>query len=338
MISVIVPIYKVEPYLRQCINSILSQTYENLDILLIDDGSPDKCGEICEEYARIDHRIRVFHTDNKGLSAARNLGLQEAKGEYIGFVDSDDWLEPEMYEILLRRLEESGTSISAGAVWSEYKDRKEIYSISDSIYSGTEAIHALICSLSNGVWNKLYKKGCWTDIRFPDNHLYEEIATLYKVILKANSLSCVPKPLYHYRMREGSIVHTKSKESIKDYWNAFYGRYSHLSTLPDFKEDQVFLECLEKQIAFIAVMTWSLMYRIPREERDYDFLHMISSFVRNRVSFFNKKNWKLSLRVGVFFSQYTNDSLFSVLYIAIRIRRLLYCLANNTSRTKSLFP
>ena len=98
MISVIVPVYNVEPYLHECIDSILNQTYQALEILLIDDGSPDKCGIICEEYAKNDPRIKVFHTENYGLSAARNLGLREAKGEYIGFVDSDDWLEPDMYD------------------------------------------------------------------------------------------------------------------------------------------------------------------------------------------------------------------------------------------------
>ena len=119
MISVIVPVYKVEPYLRQCVDSILGQTYRDIEVLLIDDGSPDRCGEICEEYAGKDARVRVFHTENNGLSSARNLGLREAKGEYIGFVDSDDWIDPDMYEILLRRIEESGTNVSVCGVRSE---------------------------------------------------------------------------------------------------------------------------------------------------------------------------------------------------------------------------
>ena len=173
MISVIVPVYKVESYLRQCIDSILNQTYRNLEILLIDDGSPDKCGEICEEYARLDSRIRIFHTGNKGLSAARNLGLREAKGEYIGFVDSDDWLESDMYEFLLRRLEETGTNISACGVWKEYLNNSISYSIDNGVYYGVETIRALF-HLSNGMWNKLYKKDCWIDICYPENHgLYQ---------------------------------------------------------------------------------------------------------------------------------------------------------------------
>lgn len=168
MISIIVPVYKVESYLRQCIDSIINQTYHNIEILLIDDGSPDRCGEICEEYARTDSRIRFFHTENKGLSAARNLGLQKAKGEYVGFVDSDDWIEPDMYEILLRRLEESGTNISACAIWCEYQETHYTYSVSNAVYIGKDAIQALVCDLSNVVWNKLYKKDYWANIRFPE--------------------------------------------------------------------------------------------------------------------------------------------------------------------------
>ena len=107
MITIIVPVFNVEQYLPKCVDSIINQTYSNLEILLIDDGSQDRCGEICDEYAKKDSRIQVFHTKNRGLSVARNLGLQEAKGEYIGFVDSDDWIEPDMYEVLLSKMRES---------------------------------------------------------------------------------------------------------------------------------------------------------------------------------------------------------------------------------------
>ena len=146
MISIIVPVYKVEPYIHQCIRSILNQTYRDIEILLIDDGSTDKCGEICEEYARIDSRIQVFHTENKGLSAARNLGLMEAKGEYIGFVDSDDWIEPDMYESLLRQLGESEADISACKIWDEYQGNQQQSGnrIQNAVYRGAEAVCALV--------------------------------------------------------------------------------------------------------------------------------------------------------------------------------------------------
>lgn len=100
LISVIVPIYKVELYLRKCINSILAQTYQNLEVILVDDGSPDQCGIICDEYAKSDSRVRVIHQENSGVASARNAGLQAAQGDYIGFVDSDDWIAPDMYDCL----------------------------------------------------------------------------------------------------------------------------------------------------------------------------------------------------------------------------------------------
>ncbi len=324
MISVIVPVYKVEPYLHQCLDSILNQTYRDLEILLIDDGSPDRCGEICEEHAKKDSRIRVFHTENKGLSAARNLGLREAKGEYIGFVDSDDWLEPDMYEVLLRRLVETGTNISACGVRREYRKTSFQYSVSNSVYTGPEAIRTLICDLSNGVWNKLYEKTCWTDIRFPENHIYEEIATLYKVVLNANTLSCVPAPLYHYRMREGSIVHTPSTNNLMDCWTAFFDRYSYLSALPEFKTDHMIIEKMEKQVACAAAQTSSLMCRIPKKQRDYVFLHTVSVFVRDHFPLLGKKDWCLSLRIGVFFSRYPNDISFTLLYCTFLLYRIMF--------------
>ncbi len=314
MISVIVPVYKVEAYLHQCLESILGQTYQNLEILLIDDGSPDKCGEICEEYARIDPRVRVFHTANQGLSAARNMGLREAKGELIGFVDSDDWIEPDMYEILLKRMEETGSDISAGGVWSEYLNTHSVYSMFDDVYPGTEAIHALICKLSNGVWNKLYKKAVWSGVLFPENHNYEEIYTIYKVVLKANSLSCVSTPLYHYRMRAGSIVHTPSMSNILDYWVSFNERYTRLSAIPEIRNDQEIIDRLKKQVAQAAVRIWRYTYGIPKDQRDYAFLHKVSGFMQNHFPAFGNKNWKWGLRASVFFSRHVNDVSFALMY------------------------
>lgn len=119
MISIIVPVYQVELFLHRCVDSIRNQTIRDLEILLIDDGSPDRCGEYCDDYARKDDRIRVFHTDNKGLSAARNLGLREAKGKYIGFVDSDDWIELDIFEVLQTALEDADADVCACSYYIE---------------------------------------------------------------------------------------------------------------------------------------------------------------------------------------------------------------------------
>lgn len=336
MISVIVPVYKVERYLRQCIDSIRNQTYRDLEIFLINDGSPDKCGEICDENAKTDKRIRVFHTENKGLSAARNLGLRKAKGEYIGFVDSDDWIEPDMYECLLRLLEGTGTDICNCGIRQECLDCRTDYNISDGICVGSDAIRALIYNrINSGVWNKLYKRSCWTGIRFPENHICEELATTYKVILKAHSVSCSSQHLYHYRMREGSIVHHVLMKLLMDFWIAVYKRSQYISALPEFKNDPEIIEALEKQVASATARTWKGVCGIPRNERDYPFLHMVSSFVReHNPMFFGKKGGMRSL-VLFFFCRYTNDISFVTLSI---LKDVYHFFQKKTVSNKRLFP
>lgn len=316
MISIIVPVYKVEPYLHQCIDSILKQTYRDIEILLIDDGSPDRCGKICGEYARTDNRIRVFHTENKGLSAARNLGLREAKGEYIGFVDSDDWIEPDMYEILLKRLEETNADISACEILVEYKKNRTTWNrVQNTVYTNAEIIQALVSfSFYNFTWNKLYKKSVWKGIEFPEGHMYEDVATLYRVLLKTHSVSCTSKPLYHYRMRKSGIMHTYSMKKIMDNWNAYFDRYSQLSAIPEFKNNQECMNKMEESLAEVATRIWQWVYCIPKEQRDYEFLKRISCLVREKIPLLGKNYWGLSLRLKVFFSRYVNDSIFALLY------------------------
>lgn len=129
LLSVIVPVYKVEPYLRRCVDSIRNQTYKNLQIILVDDGSPDRCGEICDAYAEIDERIIAVHQKNRGLSGARNTGLRYAKGEYVAFVDSDDWIAPTMYETLVRMIEKNDLDIArCGIIETDGNDGERVLS------------------------------------------------------------------------------------------------------------------------------------------------------------------------------------------------------------------
>ena len=123
LISIIVPIYNVEKYLKKCIDSIINQTYKNLEIILVDDGSPDNCGKICDEYAKKDNRIKVIHKENGGVSSARNVGVENATGEYIGFVDSDDYIEKDMYEVLINNLKKENADISIISNYEVYKNK-----------------------------------------------------------------------------------------------------------------------------------------------------------------------------------------------------------------------
>lgn len=214
LISIVVPVYNVEKYLDYCIDSLVKQTYKNLDIILVDDGSTDASGLKCDEWAEKDDRIRVFHKDNGGLSDARNYGIKHSKGEYIGFVDSDDFVEKEMYEQLMDALQETSSDISMCYAIDEneigisptYKSEEF------TVLNAEEALFDLFTDniyVRHAAWNKLYRRRVWTDILFPKNRLFEDAAIMYQVIDKAKNIVCIKSEMYHYVQRNGSISKSK---------------------------------------------------------------------------------------------------------------------------------
>lgn len=217
LISVIVPIYNVEMYLENCLQSIISQTYKELEILLVDDGSTDNSGKIADDYSNLDCRVISVHKSNGGLSDARNTGLDIAKGKYIMFVDSDDYIPADCIEYLYSSLIASGSSISIGRLkttfsLNEKEDGVEKKSI---IYDRNEAINQLLYANKYSVAapGKLYLASLFDDIRFPVGKLHEDVFTTYKVFLKASRVYYGDKPVYYYYHRPGSIM--LSEFSIK---------------------------------------------------------------------------------------------------------------------------
>ncbi len=224
-ISVIVPVYNVEVYLKECVDSIINQTYKNLEIILVDDGSPDKCGEICDRYAELDQRIKVIHKENGGLSQSRNRGLDAASGEFVSFVDSDDVLDPKMYETLAGLINKHGTDI-AMCGYTEFSesygyesetdiDDKEIVKYSEKGFAE--------CLLKDFylpyiyVWNKLYRREKIGKIRFPEGLICEDSYFISDLIV--NGLSCVETDaqLYKYRCkRSGSITFKRDVYLLKN--------------------------------------------------------------------------------------------------------------------------
>lgn len=226
MISIIVPVYKTQKYLRQCVDSILAQTYMDLEVILIDDGSPDKSGDICDEYAKKDSRVRCFHTENKGLSAARNLGIQFSKGEYVGFVDSDDWIEPDMYELLIKKADYYNADISMCGFWYESDNLKQEVGFNEGYYKGHESLIALIeYKINNHIWNKIYRKNLFTLLSFLDNHYYEDINILHLLLAKADLTIVNNNPKYHYRQRDDSIIKNHTAKNLVDYAQSYLDRY-----------------------------------------------------------------------------------------------------------------
>ena len=216
LISVIVPIYNVKKYLSECVRSICSQTYENLEIILVDDGSTDGCGEICDEWKAIDPRIRVIHKSNAGLGEARNSGMKIATGEYYGFVDSDDVISPYMYDYLMKGILEKNVEISA-CTRVEIKESDRLdnlvldvseYKTDYEVFSGRVATKELLQShrkFKNAVWEKLYKRELFDNIKFKSVYA-EDREIMYKLLYGCDRVSYINIPLYGYRIRDGSIM------------------------------------------------------------------------------------------------------------------------------------
>ena len=203
LISLIVPVYNVKDYLKTCLQSILEQTYKNLEIILVDDGSDDGSSSICDEFARMDQRIKTIHLPHSGVSAARNAGLAAATGELLGFVDSDDWIDHDMYQYLYTLMVEHDADVSACTYLLEQEGRpSKIINNTGKlhIFSKKEIIRALVKNdlVKNYLWAKLFKRKLFDRLSFPVGRVYEDVAVLYKVFYSSQKvvLSCVSK--YHY--------------------------------------------------------------------------------------------------------------------------------------------
>ena len=232
LISIIIPVYKVEKYLEKCIQSVINQTYENLQIILVDDGSPDNCGKICDEYAKKDHRIEVIHKSNGGLSDARNKGLEIAKGEYIGFVDSDDYIEADMYEVLYNLLKQYNADVSICNFYtvSQWKISRKNADNEINEYNRSEILKEILLdkNIQSYAWNKLYKKELFDEIKYPIEKKYEDIGTTFYLLEKCNKVVVTGKSEYYYINRQDSIVNNVTESTITDYIELIMQRYDYI--------------------------------------------------------------------------------------------------------------
>lgn len=210
LISVIVPVYNVEKYLDKCIQSILGQTYSNLEVLLIDDGSTDSSGAICDKYAAQDSRVRVFHKPNGGVSSARNLGLDNARGEWVGWVDSDDYISADMYE----KLYTTATSKNADIAYGSYVCKNSVEMPSDLI-SVPDFISQYLCCFMNPLWITLTRKRLYDNIKFDeDANIGEDLLVTAKMYYYAEKRVKVPNAVYYYRENISSITHLTNEVTL----------------------------------------------------------------------------------------------------------------------------
>ena len=225
LISIIIPVYNVAPYIEESLDSVIRQTYTNLEIIVVDDGSDDGSSIICDHFVKADSRIQVVHQNNKGLSAARNIGLEKMTGEIVAFLDSDDAYDKDYISRMITAMNCtnadivvcSHTNCYTDGRMDEYKVSKNTYSHDYLVYDRVEALQALaMFSITSYVWNKLYRKALWEQIRFPEGHVYEDIATTFRVLDSCGRVCVLRDELYLRRNRQNSITNSVSENNIND--------------------------------------------------------------------------------------------------------------------------
>lgn len=209
MISVIIPVFNVEKYVSQCLNSVCNQTYSDLEIILVDDGSTDASGEICDKYACHDNRIRVIHQENGGAAAAKNAGLQVVSGEYLSFVDSDDFLEPNAYRYMLQVMQTQGADVVQCSYRDVFKDHTKEHVLKNMTLSQIDFLALFIedwtCAL---LWDKLYRRSLFEGVSFETGHKIDDEYFTYRGIMNAKKIVRDSQIVYNYRKRASSVMYS----------------------------------------------------------------------------------------------------------------------------------
>ncbi len=299
LISVIVPVYMVEEYLDECIKSILNQTYKKIEVILIDDGSKDSSGKICDEYQKKDSRVRVIHQENKGLAAVRNLGIRTAMGEFIQFVDSDDWIDERMLEDKYALMQKYDADIVCSRVIrvnnkNSYLLNKWNYDI--KIMNRLEALSVLFFPQYVDVitCNKLIKAELFERVIYPEGKLYEDMFTTWKIISNANRVLCINRAYYYYRINPESIGNRPFSQKNKELLEAV---------------DECFSSCMQfegidKNSLIIGKWKWELVYvnfSIKSNCIDTDFAKSLQKRIKlNLVIHSDLLPWKNKIQFLIF--------------------------------------
>lgn len=277
-VSVIVPVFNVQKYLSCCLNSIIKQTYHDLEIILVDDGSTDRCPGLCDQYAAMDSRIRVIHKTNGGLSDARNKGIDIATGAYLCFVDSDDWIAPDMIERMLDTLQKEKADFCCCGIRSVYEGENRYSDLAPEYCAGSAPLFYKKIYKDNtfpvAAWNKLYKAECWKDVRFPVGKICEDAFTTYLQLDLAEKVVQIPDCLYYYRIRPQSIMTTPFRPARMDEEEAWRCNYQfvqeHYPDVGKFAYDFY----LQKVNVLIHTITTDLR---PKYSVQYQYLYKILS-------------------------------------------------------------
>lgn len=317
LISVVVPIYNVEKYLRECVDSILAQTHKNLEIILVDDGSPDNCPKICDEYAAKDSRVKVIHKENGGLGAAYNTGIAAANGDYLGLVESDDWIEPDMYERLL----ESALKFDSDVVKANFFRYDSYANPKDKVHA-QHAKYALgklapenkgfniteypkLLFFYSSIWTTLYKMDFAKGLKFQETRsaAYQDISFMMAALMKAKTISIVNKPLLHYRQEAGNASSvSRTDDRLIAMADQFIFAYDELHNLPAFSQ------CFEEVFYHAVEANFSSYQRIEDKYKKayFERIRQALAPIKTRPDFSfkysedNKKEFALAVLAGDF--------------------------------------
>lgn len=304
-ISIIVPVYNVDAYLERCLDSIIKQSFSNLEIILIDDGSTDLSGDICDKYENMDKRVVVVHKKNEGVSVARNIGLSLAKGDYISFVDSDDVISYDMYDKLYNNIKKTNSDISV-CNYMVFRDQPSFDR--DGEISVFDKKDALIDIISDGVitsflWNKLFKKEVLENIVFPSNKIYEDMYVMPSLIERINRLCFDNSRLYGYFKRDNSYVNTYNEKKNYNYLEFCDNCYFYLSKYDYLKSYLGNYRCFYIYSAFLQGAKSGCM-----EIFNSKYMDKYYKIFRNDFKLLNKK---VSLkRKMLFYTLYINKNIF----------------------------
>lgn len=318
-ISVIVPVFNVEKYLYKCIDSIVNQTYSNLEIILVDDGSTDNCGVICDNYSLKDNRIKTIHKKNGGLSDARNAGLEVAAGDYVSFIDSDDYIHKSFYEILIGLIVKYDGDIAQCEYLNIYEEdtnnfNKDKFHIDEKVTVLDN--NAVLNNLFNEnyintvvVWNKLYKKDLFKDIRYPKGKVHEDEYTTYKVLFNTNKMILTCRQMYYYLQRSTSIMGKGFNIKCLDKLDAYYEQILFYNNKKLFDLEDKAKSRLEGLIeeSMINVLKSDL------NNKNQIFENLINYYRSNYVLFINNSNVSFKKKVIRSLFKYSPKSIIELL-------------------------
>ena len=315
LISIIVPIYNVEKYIHQCIDSLINQTYKNIEIILVDDGSPDNCGEICDEYARKDKRIKVIHQNNMGLSGARNTGLDNSKGDYLIFVDSDDYIACDFIEKLYNISIKYGVDIvecdfekfQTDIEVKKIEEKIKIFSVNEMLekIEGEESVKSVV------VWNKLYKRNIYESLRFPLGKINEDEFTTYKAFYNCETdIARTNLKLYYYRFHSASIMGKKFNLKRLD---ALEGIEERKKFYEDKKNEKMFLKTA---IRYDETARFFYIEMYECVENSDEYLEKIYDKIRKNCTDMKEKGARIGIKTKLFI-------LFPKMYMLLRKIKLM---------------